>query len=312
LAHVPRGGAADGRPRSRRDREHELRARALRRGAARPLLRRQGRDRRPHEVARARAGRARRARERGRPRRHRHRSPDRHLAHAGVPRLAAAAAALDARRDRGHGRVPGVGRRELRHRYRALPELGRGDMRVALVTGAATGIGAATADLLERRGLRVARNHLRGQSVPGYSAPADVADPEQVEGMVERVRADLGPVQVLVCNAAHMVMGGIDEVGPDAFWKVIDTNLTGSFNCIRACAPAMADAGFGRIVTIASGWGVTGWPRASAYSASKAGIISMTRPVARPDEVAAMVAHLCSDEAGTITGQVVPVAGGAL
>lgn len=236
-------------------------------------------------------------------------------------------------------------------------------MRVALVTGAATGIGAATADVLERRGLRVARNHLPGQSVPGYAAPADVADPAQVEGMVERVRADLGPVEVLVCNAAHMVMGGIDEVGPDAFWKVIDTNLTGSFNCIRACAPAMADAGFGRIVTVASGWGVTGWPRASAYSASKAGIISMTRAVARelgpagvtanaiapgvvdtpqldvdaadagvsaaeirarygaevplgrvarPDEVAAMIAHLCSEEAGTITGQVVPVAGGAL
>jgi NAD(P)-dependent dehydrogenase (short-subunit alcohol dehydrogenase family) len=236
-------------------------------------------------------------------------------------------------------------------------------MRVALVTGAATGIGAATAELLERRGFRVARNHLPGGSADGYSAPADVADSGAVDHMVERVRADLGPVEVLVCNAAHMVMGGIDEVGPDAFWKVIDTNLTGSFNCIRACAPAMAAAGFGRIVTVASGWGVTGWPRASAYSASKAGLISMTRAVARelgphgvtanavapgvvdtpqldvdardagvgpaeireryaadvplgrvgrPEEVAAVVAHLCSEEAGTITGQVVPIAGGAL
>jgi NAD(P)-dependent dehydrogenase (short-subunit alcohol dehydrogenase family) len=236
-------------------------------------------------------------------------------------------------------------------------------MRVALVTGAATGIGAATADLLERRGYRVARNHLPGQSVPGYPASADVSDSEAVDDMAERVRRELGPVEVLVCNAAHMVMGGIDEVGPEAFWKVIDTNLTGSFNCIRACAPAMADAGYGRIVTVASGWGVTGWPRASAYSASKAGLISMTRAVARelgphgvtanaiapgvvdtpqldvdardagvspaeirerygaevplgrvgrPEEVAAVVAHLCSEEAGTITGQVVPIAGGAL
>jgi NAD(P)-dependent dehydrogenase (short-subunit alcohol dehydrogenase family) len=236
-------------------------------------------------------------------------------------------------------------------------------MRVALVTGGATGIGAATAELLERRGFGVARNHLPGQSVPGYSAPADVSDPEAVADMVGRVRGDLGPVDVLVCNAAYMVMGGIDEVGPDAFWKVIDTNLTGSFNCIRACAPAMAGAGYGRIVTVASGWGMTGWPRASAYSASKAGLISMTRAVARelgprgvtanaiapgvvdtpqldvdagdagvspaeirerygaevplgrvgrPEEVAAVVAHLCSEEAGTITGQVVPIAGGAL
>jgi NAD(P)-dependent dehydrogenase (short-subunit alcohol dehydrogenase family) len=232
---------------------------------------------------------------------------------------------------------------------------------VALVTGAATGIGAATADLLERQGLTVARNHLPGQSVPGYSAPADVADPAAVDAMVARVRADIGPVSVLVCNAAHMVMGAIDEVDPDAFWRVVDTNLTGSFNCIRACAPGMTAAGWGRIVTVASGWGVTGYPRASAYSASKAGIISLTKAVARelgphgitanavtpgiidtpqldvdaadagvpaaeirvryagrvpvgrigrPEEVAAVIAHLCSDAAGTITGQVVGVDGG--
>jgi NAD(P)-dependent dehydrogenase (short-subunit alcohol dehydrogenase family) len=236
-------------------------------------------------------------------------------------------------------------------------------MRVALVTGAATGIGAATADLLERNGLAVARNHLPGQSVPGYSAPADVSDARDVAGMVERVRGELGPVAVLVCNAAHMVMGAIDEVGPEAFWRVLDTNLTGSFNCIRACAPGMSSAGWGRIVTIASGWGVSGYPRASAYSASKAGVISLTRAVARelgphgvtanavapgvvdtpqlevdaadagvslelirarygeqvplgrvgrPDEVAAVVAHLCGEAAGTITGQVVGVGGGML
>jgi NAD(P)-dependent dehydrogenase (short-subunit alcohol dehydrogenase family) len=236
-------------------------------------------------------------------------------------------------------------------------------MRVALVTGAATGIGAATADLLERNGLAVARNHLPGQAVPGYSAPADVSDARDVAGMVERVRGELGPVAVLVCNAAHMVMGAIDEVGPEAFWQVLDTNLTGSFNCIRACAPGMSSAGWGRIVTIASGWGVSGYPRASAYSASKAGVISLTRAVARelgphgvtanavapgvvdtpqlevdaadagvslelirarygeqvplgrvgrPDEIAAVVAHLCGEAAGTITGQVVGVGGGML
>ncbi len=236
-------------------------------------------------------------------------------------------------------------------------------MRVALVTGAATGIGAATADMLERNGLTVARNHLPGQAVPGYSAPADVSDPGAVAGMVERVRGDLGPVTVLVCNAAYMVMGGIDEVGPEAFWRVLGTNLTGSFNCIRACAPGMSAAGWGRIVTIASGWGVKGYPRASAYSASKAGVISLTRAVARelgphgvtanavapgvvdtpqldvdaddagvspelirvrygeqvplgrvgrPREVAAVVAHLCGEAAGTITGQVIGVDGGML
>jgi NAD(P)-dependent dehydrogenase (short-subunit alcohol dehydrogenase family) len=79
---------------------------------------------------------------------------------------------------------------------------------VALVTGAATGIGAATADLLEERGYAVARNHLPGQRVTGYSAEADVSDPAAVGRMVQSVTRDLGPVDVLVNNAAHMVMGG--------------------------------------------------------------------------------------------------------
>jgi 2-hydroxycyclohexanecarboxyl-CoA dehydrogenase len=233
---------------------------------------------------------------------------------------------------------------------------------VALVTGAATGIGAATADLLEERGYAVARNHLPGQRVPGRSAEADVSDPAAVTRMVRDVTRDLGPVDVLVANAAHMVMGGIEEVGPDDFWRVVDTNLTGTFSCIRACAPAMAERGFGRIVCVASGWGITGWPRATAYSASKAGIISLTKAVARelgpsgvtanavapgiidtpqvqvdaddagtplaemleryaegvplgrvgrPAEVAEVIAHLVSEAAATITGQVVSVNGGA-
>jgi NAD(P)-dependent dehydrogenase (short-subunit alcohol dehydrogenase family) len=233
---------------------------------------------------------------------------------------------------------------------------------VALVTGAATGIGAATADVLEARGYAVARNHLPGQRVTGYSAEADVSDPAAVGRMVENVTRDLGPVDVLVANAAHMVMGEIGEVGASEFWRVVDTNLTGTFSCIRACGPGMAERGFGRIVSVTSGWGITGWPRATAYSASKAGIVSLTKAVARelgprgvtvnavapgivdtpqlqvdaddagvplaemieryaghvplgrvgrPAEIAAVIAHLASDEAGTITGQIVSVNGGA-
>ena len=229
------------------------------------------------------------------------------------------------------------------------------------MTGAATGIGAATAELLEERGHAVARNHLPGQHVPGYSAEADVSDPAAVARMVENVTRDLGPVDVLVANAAYMVMGEIGEVGASEFWRVVDTNLTGTFSCIRACAPGMAERGFGRIVSVASEWGVTGWPRATAYSASKAGIVSLTKAVARelgprgvtanavapgivdtpqlqvdaddagvplaeileryagevplgrvgrPAEIAAVIAHLASDEAGTITGQIVSVNGG--
>ncbi len=230
------------------------------------------------------------------------------------------------------------------------------------MTGAATGIGRATADVLEARGFAVARNHLPGQAVSGYSAEADVSDSAAVDRMVQNVTRDLGPVSVLVANAAYMVMGGIDEIGAGEFWRVVNTNLTGTFACMRACAPAMTEAGWGRIVNVTSEWGRTGWPRATAYSASKAGIISLTRAAAlelgphgvtvnavapgiidtpqlqvdaddaglsmaemheryaravpmgrvgRPAEVAEVIAHLCSDAAGTITGQIVSVNGGA-
>jgi NAD(P)-dependent dehydrogenase (short-subunit alcohol dehydrogenase family) len=233
---------------------------------------------------------------------------------------------------------------------------------VALVTGAATGIGAATADLLEERGYSVARNHLPGQRVPGYSAEADVSDPAAAGRMVSDVTRDLGPVSVLVANAAYMVMGEIGEVDAGEFWRVVNTNLTGTFSCIRACAPAMVEQRFGRIVNVASDWGRTGWPRATAYAASKAGVISLTKAtalelgprgitvnavtpgivdtpqlqvdaddagvpleeiletyaaevplgrVAQPRDIAEVIAHLASDAAATITGQIIPVNGGA-
>jgi NAD(P)-dependent dehydrogenase (short-subunit alcohol dehydrogenase family) len=152
---------------------------------------------------------------------------------------------------------------------------------VALVTGAATGIGAATADLLEERGWRVVRNHLPGQRVPGTGAEADVSDAAAVDAMVARIRAELGAVSLLVANAAHMVMGAVEQVSERDFWRVLDVNLGGYFNCARACAPGMVEAGFGRIVAVSSEWGQTGWPRASAYCASKAGIISLTKALAR-------------------------------
>jgi NAD(P)-dependent dehydrogenase (short-subunit alcohol dehydrogenase family) len=233
--------------------------------------------------------------------------------------------------------------------------------RVALVTGAATGIGRATADELERRGYTVARNHLPGQTVTGHSAPADVSDAAQVEAMVARIGVELGPVEVLVANAADMVMGAIDEVPEHAFWRVVHTNLTGAFACVRACLPEMLARRFGRVVHVTSEWGQTGWPRATAYSASKAGLISLTKALARelgpsgitvnavapgvidtpqlevdaadaglplaelkaryaaavpmgrigrPAEVATAIAHLVSDSAATLTGQVLAVNGG--
>ncbi len=151
-------------------------------------------------------------------------------------------------------------------------------MKVALVTGAATGIGRAIAERLEADGWAVARNDLPGTDV-GF--PADVSSPEQVRFMATRVEEQLGPVSLLVNNAATISMGLIEDVPEPEFWRIIDTNLYGSFLCAQACAPGMREHGWGRIVSMTSEWGQIGWPRATAYSASKAGIISLTKALAR-------------------------------
>lgn len=151
-------------------------------------------------------------------------------------------------------------------------------MKVALVTGAATGIGRAIAERLEADGWAVARNDLPGRDV-GF--PTDVSSPEQVRSMVARVEEQLGPVSLLVNNAATISMGLIEDVPEPEFWRIIDTNLYGSFLCAQACAPRMREHGWGRIVSMTSEWGQIGWPRATAYSASKAGIISLTKALAR-------------------------------
>jgi len=127
----------------------------------------------------------------------------------------------------------------------------------------------------------VARNDLPDVKVDGYSAPADVADPEQVHAMVARVEDDLGPIKLLVNNAATVVLGSIGDVSEQDFWRMIDVNLSGAFHCAQACAPAMQQRGFGRIVSMSSEWGQIGWPDATGYAASKAGIISLTKALAR-------------------------------
>ncbi len=154
-------------------------------------------------------------------------------------------------------------------------------MSAALVTGAASGIGLAVADHLEELGWAVARNDLPGEPVTGYAAPADVSDPGAVSAMVERAAADLGPISLLFNSAALGDMGAIDDMPPERFWRIMDVNLAGSFYCAQACTPMMLDAGWGRIISMSSQWGQIGHARATAYCASKGGIISLTKSLAR-------------------------------
>jgi NAD(P)-dependent dehydrogenase (short-subunit alcohol dehydrogenase family) len=162
-------------------------------------------------------------------------------------------------------------------------------MPVALVTGAVQGIGQAIARRLAADGARVAVNDIVPSEamdklvaeIGGVAAPADVSDREQVRDMVKGIEDAHGPVGTLVCNAAHMTMSPFLDHPPDDWWKIIDTNLSGTFHLIQAVLPGMRAQGHGRIVIVTSYWGVTGWPNATGYAASKAGLIALTKTLGR-------------------------------
>jgi NAD(P)-dependent dehydrogenase (short-subunit alcohol dehydrogenase family) len=161
--------------------------------------------------------------------------------------------------------------------------------RTALVTGGAQGLGAAITTRLARDGARVAVNDLEDDEllrrvvgdVGGLSAPADVSDGAAISSAVQRVSDETGGIDIAVCNAAAMTLEPFGEHDHDAWWRQIDVNLTGTFNTIRAVLPSMLERGDGRVVIIASEWGVIGWPNATAYCASKAGLISLTKSLGR-------------------------------
>lgn len=169
----------------------------------------------------------------------------------------------------------------------------------ALVTGAAQGIGRAAAVRLAREGASVAVNARvddarlaaavaaasagaaeagRGLAVP---APADLADPEQVARMVAGVERRLGPVEVLVANAARMSMDAFLDAEPAAWWEQLGVNLTGHIGAISAVLPGMRRLGRGRIVIVSSYWGLIGWPNATGYAGSKSALIALGRALAR-------------------------------
>ena len=161
--------------------------------------------------------------------------------------------------------------------------------RVALVTGAAQGLGHATALRLAADGFAVAVNDITDDGrltelagrTGGIAVPADISDPAAGPAMAEAVARRLGPVQVLVANAAAMAMSPFLEAKPGEWWRQIDVNLSGHFRVIQAVIPGMRAQGHGRIIIISSGWGVIGHPNATAYAASKAGLIALTKGLGR-------------------------------
>ena len=155
--------------------------------------------------------------------------------------------------------------------------------RVALVTGAASGIGAAVAARLLAEGAKVATLDLVAPSLDGVlGVTGDVSASADVDTAVARVTAELGPIDVLVCSAGVSGSSLRTQDVSDAEWrKVMAINADGVFWCNRAVAPGMAERGYGRIVNVASIAGKEGNPMAAAYSASKAAVIALTKAVGK-------------------------------
>lgn len=161
--------------------------------------------------------------------------------------------------------------------------------RVVVVTGAAGGLGREICRKLADVGARLAMLDLPGtpgleefaESVDGLACPADIIDLDQVTSALQRAEEELGPIHGLVANAAFMAMGALSEQPPEVWWHHIETNLAGTFNSCQAGARRMAGPDGGVIVIVASEWGLTGWPLATAYAASKGGVVALTKTLGR-------------------------------
>jgi 3-oxoacyl-[acyl-carrier protein] reductase len=166
--------------------------------------------------------------------------------------------------------------------------------RVALVTGAARGIGRAIALDLAEHGADLIINYvsrpdaaeevvqkIRGMGRRALLVKADVADEAQVKVMVERATEEMGGIDILVHNAAIHRGGRVQKIARRDWDLVIQTALGGAFNCCRHIVPLMVERRWGRIITISSNAGVHGHAGDTPYGSAKAGLIGFTKSLAR-------------------------------
>lgn len=163
--------------------------------------------------------------------------------------------------------------------------------RIALVTGASRGIGAAIARVLAEQGMRVvgtATSQAGADAIHSKLAPLDglglvlnVTDPGSVESLMDSIRADLGEPVVLVNNAGITKDNILMRMKEDEWHQVIDTNLTALYRLSKACVRGMTKARWGRIINVTSVVGSMGNAGQSNYAATKAGAEGMARSLAR-------------------------------
>ena len=164
--------------------------------------------------------------------------------------------------------------------------------RVAVVTGAASGIGLGVARRLAKDGARVAlldrsgdaaadaAAALTAEGLTAIAVEVDVADWAAVTDAFDTVRRGLGGVEILVTSAGIEWFDATLDITPELWERILAVNLTGTFSCIQSALPDMVAADWGRIVTISSSSAQSGAPRMAHYVASKGGVISLTKALA--------------------------------
>ena len=164
--------------------------------------------------------------------------------------------------------------------------------RIAVVTGGASGLGAAICRHLADAGRSIGvldvnaeaaeelARVLRAAGSRAIAAGVDVSERAAVNDALAKVRAELGPVQILVTSAAIAGFVPFEQLTIDTWTQTLTVNLTGTFHCIQAAISDMVDGGWGRIVTISSSAGQKGSPLQAHYSASKGGVIALTKTLA--------------------------------
>ena len=164
-----------------------------------------------------------------------------------------------------------------------------------LITGASQGIGAATARLFAQEGWDVALNYnqsraeaealaaeLSGLGVKAVPIQADISVPERAERLVREAEAALGPLDAVVCNAGTALVPQLFTDTTVRQWRnLMDIDLDGMFYTLRAAIPGLVRQKRGAIVTVSSMWGVTGGSCEAPYSAAKAGVIGLTKALAK-------------------------------
>lgn len=163
--------------------------------------------------------------------------------------------------------------------------------KTVIVTGGAGGIGSAVSSLFSKNGYNVIIGYNSSENAAKALKDslasntdifkADVSDIKQVEKMFEFAYLKFGSVDVLVNNAGVSCIGLITDITNELSDKIFDTNLKGTYNCSKVATKYMVSAKNGKIINIASMWGEIGASCEVAYSASKAGVIGLTKALAK-------------------------------